>query len=113
MQPAQQVLVASCARTFLRALEQLYFEAREQHFRATIALAHLQAEREYEREELLLDEFDLIDAYKQKVAEAARLRNILDEAESENFFQRMRPHNISIVPDNHEEFARTGRSRSI
>jgi hypothetical protein len=51
--------------------ELLFFEARLQLFRATNALAHLQAEREYEREELLLDKFDLVDAYTQKVAEAA------------------------------------------
>jgi hypothetical protein len=38
------------------------------------------SEREYELEELLLDEFDLINAYKHKVAEVARLRNILDQA---------------------------------
>ena len=68
---------------------------------------------EYEREELLLDEFDLIDAYKQKVAEVSRLRNIVDKVETERIFQRMRPHNISMVPDNYEEFARTGRSRFI
>ncbi len=34
--------------------ERLFFEAREQLFRAANALAHLQAEHEYEREELLL-----------------------------------------------------------
>jgi hypothetical protein len=61
----------------------------------------------------MLDEFELIDAYKQQVAEVAWLRNILDKAEIERFFQRMRPHNISMVPENYEEFARTGRSRSF
>ncbi len=94
MQPALQVLVASCARLFYEVdglglpFERLFFEAREQLFRATNALAHLQAEREYEREELLLDEFDLIDEYKQKVGpEATWLRSILDKVETERFFQ--------------------------
>jgi hypothetical protein len=64
------------------------------------------SEREYERE-LLLDEFDLINAYKQ-VAEAAPLRTnsrLFDKAETERFFQRAQSHKISMVPENYEEFA--------
>ncbi len=39
------------------------------------------------------------------MVEIARWRNILDKAEIERCFQRMRPHNIGLVPDNYEEFA--------
>ncbi len=42
------------------------------------------------------------------MAEVAQLQNlnILDKAAgTEHFFQLMRPHNISMVPDSYEEFA--------
>jgi hypothetical protein len=101
--------------------ERLYFEARKQLFRARNALTHLQAEQECEREELLLDEFDLIDAYKSR-----RRRRLLgcgiystlsrqggNQALLSADVAALWPHNISMVADNYEELAHTGRSRSI
>jgi hypothetical protein len=46
----------------------------------------------YEREDLLLEVFDPIDAYKQKVVEVARLLRINAKAETELFTQLMRLH---------------------
>ncbi len=91
----------------------MYFKAREQLIHTKNAFMHLRAEREYEREELLLDEFDLICAYEQKLAEVARLLNILYKARTEVGLQQMQNYNIRMVTDNFEEFARTLWLRSI
>lgn len=86
--------------------ERLYFEARQQLQQATNSLVRERVQRQWERDELVVDDFDFVLAYEKQRDQIRCLQNMIRERKDYAPWWRR-------VPSDVEEFARAGRPRSI